>query len=150
MNFVLEQYFRAYVNYLQNDWAFWLPSAEFVINNHASETTQCTPFLANSGQHLKMKLEPDPFINKPIDLREKTDRDTVNSFVEKMAKINEVFKKQMVFAQISYEHYANVHKQNAFNYVLGDEVWLDTRNMQTKRPSKKLSDKFDGFFPTPR
>ena len=25
-------------------------------------------------------------------------------------------------------------------------VWLDTRNMQIKRPSKKLSDKFDGPF----
>ena len=25
-------------------------------------------------------------------------------------------------------------------------MWLDTRNMQTKRPSKKLFDKFDGFF----
>ena len=53
----------------------------------------------------------------------------------------------MAFAQVSYEYYPNVHKQNVPNYVLGDEVWLDTRNMQTKRPSKKLSDKFDGPFP---
>ena len=49
MNSVFKEYFRAYVNYFQNDWASWLPSAEFVINNHASETTQYTPFLANSG-----------------------------------------------------------------------------------------------------
>ena len=40
MNSVFEQYLRIYVNYLQNDWAFWLPSTEFVINNHVSETTQ--------------------------------------------------------------------------------------------------------------
>ena len=57
-----------------------------------------------------MGLEPDPFISKPMDFRERTDRDTANSFVEKMAIINEVFKKQMVFVQTSYEHYANVHK----------------------------------------
>ena len=82
-----------------------------------------------------------------MDLREKTDRDTASSFVEKMAKINEVLKKQMAFVQISYKHYANVHKQNAPNYVLSDEVWLDTRNMQTKRPNKILSDKFDAPFP---
>ena len=94
-----------------------------------------------------MGLEPDPFINKPMDLRERTDKNIANSFVEKMAKINEDLKKQMGFVQVSYEHYANVHKQNVPNYVLGDEVWLDTRNMQTKRPSKKLSDKFDGPFP---
>ena len=75
MNSVFEQYLRAYVNYLQDDWAFWLPSAEFVINNHVSETTQCTFFLTNCGQHFKMGLEPDPFINKPMDFREKTDKD---------------------------------------------------------------------------
>ena len=122
MNSVFEQYFKAYVNYFQDDWAFWLPSAEFVINNHASETTQCIFFLANSGQHFKMGLEPNPFISKPMDFPERTDRDTANSFVEKMIKIKEVFKKQMVFAQASCEHYANVHRQNVPNYVLGDEI----------------------------
>ena len=147
MNSVLEQYLKAYVNYFQNDWASWLPSGEFAINNHVSETTHCTPFLTNSGQHPKMELEPDPFINKPMDLRERTDKDTANSFVEKMVEINEILKEQMVFAEASYEQYANVHKQNAPNYILSDEIWLDTRNMQTKRPSKKLSNKFDGPFP---
>ena len=146
MNSVLEQYLRAYVNYPQNDWASWLPSAEFAINNYVSETTQCTPFLTNSGQHFKVGLEPDPFISKLMDLREKTDRDIANSFVEKMVEINEVFKKQMVFVQASYEQYANVHRQDVPSYVLNDEIWLDARNMQTKRPSKKLSDKFDGPF----
>ena len=63
-----------------------------------------------------------------------------------MAKINEVFKKQMGFVQASYEYYANVHKQNVLTYILNDEMWLNTRNMQTKRPNKKLSDKFDNFF----
>ena len=49
LNSIFEQYFRAYVNFLKNDWVFWLLSAEFVINNHVSETTQCTTFLINSG-----------------------------------------------------------------------------------------------------
>ena len=35
-----------------------------------------------------------------MDLREKSDKDIVNSFVEKIATINEVLKKQMVFVQI--------------------------------------------------
>ena len=39
LNSILEQYFKAYVNFLQNDWDFWLLSTEFVINNHVSETT---------------------------------------------------------------------------------------------------------------
>ena len=63
-----------------------------------------------------------------------------------MTTINEVFKKQMGFVQTSYESFANKHKQNVPNYTVGDEVWFDTRNMQTERPSKKLFDKFDGPF----
>ena len=70
----------------------------------------------------------------------------VNEFVEKMITINEVLKKQMVFVQVSYENFANKHRQNVPNYAVSDEIWFDTRNMQTKRPNKKLSDKFDGAF----
>ena len=58
-----------------------------------------------------MGLEFHPFINKPMELREKTDKNTVNFFVEKMARINENFNKQMVFVQTSYEYYASVHKK---------------------------------------
>jgi len=34
MNAVMEQYMRSYLNYLQDDWADWLPIAEFASNNH--------------------------------------------------------------------------------------------------------------------
>ena len=44
MNSVFEQYFRTYVIFFQNDCVFWFPLTEFVINNHASETTQCIFF----------------------------------------------------------------------------------------------------------
>ena len=79
LNSILEQYFKTYVNFLQNDWVFWLLSAEFVINNHVSETTQCTPFLINSKQHLKMGLKPDPFVSKPMDLQKKKRSSLTNS-----------------------------------------------------------------------
>lgn len=65
-----------------------------------------------------------------MDFREKTDKNTANSFVEKMAEINEVFKKQVAFVKTSYENYENIHKQNVPNYVVNNEIWLDTKNMQ--------------------
>ena len=79
-----------------------------------------------------MGLKPDPFVNKPMDFQKRKNKILVNEFVEKMTTINEVLKKQMVFAQTSYENFANKYKQNAPNYTVSDEVWLDTRNMQTK------------------
>ena len=52
MNAILEQYVRAYVNYLQDDWEAWLYLAKFATSNHALETTGMSPFFANYG--------PDP------------------------------------------------------------------------------------------
>ena len=49
MNAVMEQYLRAYVSYLQDDWADWLPLAEFAANNQASETTGVSPFFGMHG-----------------------------------------------------------------------------------------------------
>jgi hypothetical protein len=49
MNVVMEQYLWAHVNYLQDDWAEWLPLAEFAANNQASETTGSSPFFADKG-----------------------------------------------------------------------------------------------------
>ncbi|EKV18173.1 hypothetical protein PDIG_11210 [Penicillium digitatum PHI26] len=50
-NAVLEQYLRAYVSYLQDDWSEWLPLAEFTANSHYSESTRVSPFYANYGFH---------------------------------------------------------------------------------------------------
>jgi transposase InsO family protein len=60
MNAVMEQYLRAHVNYLQDDWAEWLPLAEFAANNQASETTGSSPFFANKGfdPHCQFDLSP--------------------------------------------------------------------------------------------
>jgi hypothetical protein len=45
----MEQYLRAHVNYLQDNWADWLPLAEFATNNQASETTGTLPYFVNKG-----------------------------------------------------------------------------------------------------
>jgi transposase InsO family protein len=49
INAVIEQYLRAYVSYLQEDWADWLPLAEFAANNQASEATGVSPFFGMYG-----------------------------------------------------------------------------------------------------
>jgi hypothetical protein len=52
----LEQYLRAHVNHLREDWINWLPMAEFAMNNHKSETMGVTPFYATSGQYVGFQL----------------------------------------------------------------------------------------------
>jgi hypothetical protein len=60
MNAVMEQYLWAHVNYLQDDWAEWLPLADFAVNNQASETTGSSLFFANKGfdSHCQFDLSP--------------------------------------------------------------------------------------------
>ena len=95
-----------------------------------------------------MRLEPDPFTKKLKDFREKIDKDIVKFFVKKLIRINEVFKKQMVFVQALYKYYANFHKQNVPNYDLNDEMWLDTRNMKRNDPAKNYLINLMAFFIT--
>jgi len=47
VNGIMAQYLRSYVNFEQDDSFQWLPMAEFMGNNHASETTGTSPFFAN-------------------------------------------------------------------------------------------------------
>lgn len=51
MNSRLEQHLRAYVNFAQNDWIRYLPSAEFALDNHDTFVTGVSPFLAVFGLH---------------------------------------------------------------------------------------------------
>ena len=50
-------YLRGYVNHLQNDWAQFLPAAEFAANNAESASTGVSPFFANYGQHPRIGIE---------------------------------------------------------------------------------------------
>jgi len=142
-NDVLEQYLRAFVSFMQDDWAAWLPSAEFAINNHFFESTQCTPFLANSGQHPRMGLKSKKAQENVIEHPERIHADL---FVQKMDRINEILREQMTLAQAYQEQFANVHRQHAPKYAINDMVWLDARNLMIHRPSKKLSNKFERPF----
>lgn len=122
-NGVVEQYLRAFCAYLQDDWAIWAPSAEFAINNHISESTRCTPFFANSGQHPNLGFEPARDLNNlDLSAREHMLRTHVNSYADKMDSIDQELRSQMRWAQATYEHYANQHREHGPRYSVGDKV----------------------------
>ena len=146
-NSVMEQYLRTYCAYLQDDWAMWLPSAEFAANNHWSESIQCTPFFANRGYHPKMGLEPKRELPGPPGTdHERRLRVHADAYAEQMDRINHELQAQMTWAQGWHEEYANRHREHAPKRQVGDKVWLDTRNLATHRPTKKLANKNEGPF----
>lgn len=132
LNAVLEQYLRAYVSYLQDDWNRWLPLAEFAANSLKSETTGMSPFFANYGFHPRMGFEPTITVRGTPATRD------AERFAQTMQEILEYLRSESTAAQARYEEQANRHRRPARRYQEGDLVWLDARNIKTLRPQKKL------------
>ena len=131
-NSTVEQYLRAFVNYLQDDWPRWTPLCEFTFNNSESETTGVTPFFANSGQHPRAGFEP-------VDNSEITQETLkAHELADQMEELTEYLKESIELAQAKHEYYANAHRMPSPKLKVGDQVWLDARNIKTQRPSKKL------------
>jgi len=57
-NQTMEQFLWACFNYEQNNWAQWLPLAEFEYNNSISPWRLTTPFRANYNYHPTMQFKP--------------------------------------------------------------------------------------------
>ncbi|KAH0607596.1 uncharacterized protein H6S33_002630 [Morchella sextelata] len=131
INAVMEQYLRSYVSYQQDDWVRWLPMAEFATNNHASETTRISPFYANSGRNPRMTFGP-------LEHGRTTAEDQANSIAREMKDILDFLKDELFRAQRIREESANIRRTPAPHYRVGDKVFLSTRYILTKRPSKKL------------
>ncbi|SJK99609.1 uncharacterized protein ARMOST_02917 [Armillaria ostoyae] len=51
VNQEVEKYLRIFINYHQNDWADWLPLAEFAHNNRAHSATGKSPFMILYGRN---------------------------------------------------------------------------------------------------
>ena len=58
-NSIIEAYFRAFINFEQNNWARLLPMAEFAYNNAKNASTSHTLFELNCGYHAWILYEED-------------------------------------------------------------------------------------------
>ena len=141
VNQELEQYLRVFVNQRQDDWADLLPLAEFQYNNHVHSSTQHPPFLLETGRLPRMGFEPD---QRPSRL------ESVNEFKDRMRNTLEEAKAALTKSKDDMARYYNQKRSAAPKYNPGDKVYLDASDIQTTRPSRKLSHKRLGPFPIER
>jgi hypothetical protein len=132
----IEQYLRLFVNHRQDDWAEWLPLAEFSYNNKIQASTRQTPFMLNTGRHPRLGMEP---------LRE-TKMPSVEDFVKKMLSARKEAEAALHKAAEDMARYYDQSRSEAITYKVGDKVWLDGKDIKTNRPSKKLEDKRYGPY----
>ena len=62
-NQTLEQYLRAHVNFVQDDWVRLLLLAEFLYNNSRHSVTGVSPFFLQGGYHPSLGIAPGPAPN---------------------------------------------------------------------------------------
>jgi len=130
VNQELEQYLLLFVGERQDDWYTLLPLAEFSYNNHVHSSTQQMPFLLDTGQHPQMGFEP----HQPPSHVE-----AVNEFTNRMKDTLEEAKSALAKAKDDMARYYNRRRSPAPTFSPGDMVYLDSKDIQTTRPSKKLS-----------
>jgi hypothetical protein len=147
VNAGVEQYLRAFMNFHQDDWVDWLPLAEFASNNVVSETTGASPFFANYGFHPKLGTEPTEPCPPNLSAIQKRQFYKANVVAERFERIVTQLKALAQQAAQRYEENANMSRADAPRYSIGQDVYVDTRNMKTSRPMKKGDDKWAGPYP---
>ncbi|SLM33367.1 hypothetical protein LPUS_01849 [Lasallia pustulata] len=146
----MEHYLRAFVNYMQDDWAQWLPSAEFSANNASSLTTLASPFLANSGQNPRLGFEAPEPLPPTLTAQARIKLTNIESFTQKMKDLTENLRNEMLIAQAIYEANANQSRRPCPRYFVDNEVWLNAKNLNTAQPAMKLDDHHVGPFKVKR
>jgi hypothetical protein len=131
-----EQYLRIFINYRQDDWKEWLPLAEFSLNDSVHSATGQTPFFINYGYH--------PW--KGQDTRRESQNESADSFAKRMKSVREdaeaALKKTAERMKASHDR----HTRRSTPYAIGEKVYLESTNLRTDRPCKKLDDKRHGPF----
>ena len=119
-------------------------------NNAPSATTLASPFLANSGQNPHLRFEPPEPLATDLTAQQQIKLLDIENFTKKMEDLTEHLRVEMLIAQAVYESSANRSRRPCPRYFVGDEVWLNAKNLNTARPAVKLDDRHVGPFKVKR
>jgi hypothetical protein len=120
VNQIIEHYLWTFVNERQDDWADWLPIAEFSHNNHVHAATRKTPFEADTGRHPRMGSEP----------RRQVKVEDAEAFGDRMEGIVQETKSALQKAVTDMARFYDAHHSEAPTLKVGDKVWLDAVNIK--------------------
>ncbi|SJL18614.1 uncharacterized protein ARMOST_22211 [Armillaria ostoyae] len=138
INQEVEKYLRIFISHQQDDWADWLPLAEFTHNNRAHSTTGKSPFMILYGRNPRILPDSPQPANSKIP--------AASDFSKAMAKIHKETKSALEEAAHRMKAQYDKHKCPTKEYHAGDLIWLDTANLHLPQPKKKLDDKHVGPF----
>ena len=113
----------------------WLAAAEFQYNDKRYAATGRTPFELNFGRH--------PWKGNLI---VQTNIQWVEDFLIRLQKSWEQVTKAMEEAQKNIKKQFNKKRKNPQGLKVGDNMWLENKNIHLNQPLKKLDNKRYGLF----
>ena len=128
MNAILEQYLRAYINYLQDDWEAWLHMAEFAANNQASETTGMSLLFVIYTLDPLWQFDLAEMDELKHSLPEEQRAQQVSAT---MKEIMEHLQAEIFRVQHHQQEYADSKCRPAPAFKVGDKVWFNAQNVTT-------------------
>ncbi|KAF8698890.1 reverse transcriptase, partial [Rhizoctonia solani] len=132
VNPTIEHFLQAYLGINQKDWVKWLPMAEFAYNNAVHSSTGKSPFKALYGW--EPSLTPS---NVPTDVPE---ADNLATQMEAQWREIEAALRQ------SKTHMTAGETGEPISFEVGEEAWLDAKNIKLKTLSPKLTEQCLGPF----
>jgi hypothetical protein len=110
--------------------------AEFVYNNTIHTSTGVSPFYANYGYH--------PNAGQAV--TRVSNVESAEEFAKRMEYVKTECQAALQHSKDLMKKYFDRHRNQAIEYHSGSKVWLESVNLQTGRPLRKLSDKRVGPF----
>ncbi|QRW21852.1 Retrotransposable element Tf2 protein [Rhizoctonia solani] len=132
VNSSIKHFLRAYSGVNQQDWTKWLPMAKFAYNNTVHSSTGKTPFKALYSW--EPTLTPS---NVPTDVPEAND----------LAQTMETQWKEVESALWQSKSRTTAREEGKpLEFEIGEEAWLDAKNVNLKTLSPKLTEQCLGPF----
>ena len=128
VNQILEQYLRYSLRYQQDDWIDLLPLVELTFNNTIHGSTGVTPFFSNYGFHPRFSIS---ILGSSVNPSRKACART-------LADIHQDLSLELILAGDWYKALADRHRSATPSFVVGDQVWLLHRHIDTTRPCGML------------
>jgi hypothetical protein len=125
-----------FTNFQQDDWVDWLPLVEFAYNNAIHEAMGQTPFFLNKGQH------PRALPSDKLPGRDSSAED----FLERIREATKSAERSLAKAKAAMKKRWEANKRTRPDFLPGDNVLVTADHLPSKRPSRKLDQKWRGPF----
>jgi hypothetical protein len=135
VNQSLENYLRIFCNHRQNDWEYFLPTAEFAYNNAAHELTKLSPFFVETGWNPRMAPDIVSELSHP----------SLEQLFHDQLEAQDKAKALLALSAERMKWYYNQARQEP-PFKVGDFVLLKGKDLKIRAANTKLAAKNYGPY----